>query len=182
VYSGSIPDVASNNIPRKHRYFSAFRKVRPERIRRIQRIQCRFIPTHRPTQKPPCTAARIRTLQREEAFVIAGCCRSEAMFRGSSVVEQPAVNRLVVGSNPTRGAKLNQRLRRIFEGPKNRKIAFWQHGWQHPANFSRQLAARVTRKRDGGLRAMATMAIVVIFDCLIAIRFSSLGHQCPANI
>ncbi len=26
------------------------------------------------------------------------------MFRGSSVVEQPAVNRLVVGSNPTRGA------------------------------------------------------------------------------
>jgi len=27
-----------------------------------------------------------------------------ALFRGSSVVEQPAVNRLVVGSNPTRGA------------------------------------------------------------------------------
>ena len=26
------------------------------------------------------------------------------MFRGSSVVEQSAVNRLVVGSNPTRGA------------------------------------------------------------------------------
>ena len=26
------------------------------------------------------------------------------MFRGSSVVEQPTVNRLVVGSNPTRGA------------------------------------------------------------------------------
>ena len=25
-------------------------------------------------------------------------------FRGSSVVEQPTVNRLVVGSNPTRGA------------------------------------------------------------------------------
>jgi hypothetical protein len=27
-----------------------------------------------------------------------------SVFRGSSVVEQPAVNRLVVGSNPTRGA------------------------------------------------------------------------------
>src|SRR5690606_9542979 len=26
------------------------------------------------------------------------------LFRGSSVVEQPTVNRLVVGSNPTRGA------------------------------------------------------------------------------
>jgi hypothetical protein len=29
---------------------------------------------------------------------------SEWIFRGSSMVEQPAVNRLVVGSNPTRGA------------------------------------------------------------------------------
>src|SRR5262249_22645898 len=28
----------------------------------------------------------------------------DALFRGSSVVEQPAVNRLVVGPNPTRGA------------------------------------------------------------------------------
>jgi hypothetical protein len=30
------------------------------------------------------------------------CC---ALFLGSSVVEQPAVNRLVAGSNPARGAK-----------------------------------------------------------------------------
>lgn len=29
---------------------------------------------------------------------------SVPLFRGSSVVEQPTVNRLVVGSNPTRGA------------------------------------------------------------------------------
>ena len=28
-------------------------------------------------------------------------------FRGSSVVERSTVNRLVVGSNPTRGAKLD---------------------------------------------------------------------------
>jgi hypothetical protein len=33
-----------------------------------------------------------------------------AMFPGSSVVEQPAVNRLVAGSNPARGAKQFQRL------------------------------------------------------------------------
>src|SRR5205085_2906577 len=33
----------------------------------------------------------------------------EEMFRGSSVVEQPAVNRLVVGSNPTRGAIYTRR-------------------------------------------------------------------------
>lgn len=29
------------------------------------------------------------------------------MFPGSSVVEQPAVNRLVAGSNPARGANAN---------------------------------------------------------------------------
>ena len=33
--------------------------------------------------------------------------RAAAMFPGSSVVEQPAVNRLVAGSNPARGAKIN---------------------------------------------------------------------------
>ena len=31
------------------------------------------------------------------------------IFRGSSTAEQPTVNRLVVGSNPTRGAKLNEK-------------------------------------------------------------------------
>jgi hypothetical protein len=31
--------------------------------------------------------------------------RAAALFPGSSVVEQPAVNRLVAGSNPARGAK-----------------------------------------------------------------------------
>jgi hypothetical protein len=34
------------------------------------------------------------------------------LFPGSSAVEQPAVNRLVAGSNPARGAKQNQRLNR----------------------------------------------------------------------
>ena len=38
--------------------------------------------------------------------------RAAALFPGSSVVEQPAVNRLVAGSNPARGAKLNQWLMR----------------------------------------------------------------------
>src|SRR5260221_324488 len=33
--------------------------------------------------------------------------RVHAMVLGSSAVEQPAVNRLVVGSNPTRGASLH---------------------------------------------------------------------------
>jgi hypothetical protein len=33
------------------------------------------------------------------------------LFPGSSAVEQPAVNRLVAGSNPARGAKPDQALR-----------------------------------------------------------------------
>jgi hypothetical protein len=38
-----------------------------------------------------------------------------ALFLGSSVVEQPAVNRLVAGSNPARGAKHLNRLRKTVE-------------------------------------------------------------------
>jgi hypothetical protein len=37
-----------------------------------------------------------------------------ALFLGSSVVEQPAVNRLVAGSNPARGAKYFKYLDRTF--------------------------------------------------------------------
>jgi hypothetical protein len=38
----------------------------------------------------------------------------EALFPGSSAVEQPAVNRLVAGSNPARGAKLNQVVKPVY--------------------------------------------------------------------
>jgi hypothetical protein len=43
-------------------------------------------------------------LCRQGAFCYSRTRATDALFRGSSVVEQPAVNRLVVGSNPTRGA------------------------------------------------------------------------------
>ena len=43
------------------------------------------------------------------------------MFPGSSVVEQPAVNRLVAGSNPARGANIFKHL----AGHKNRR--FWRN-------------------------------------------------------
>ena len=36
------------------------------------------------------------------------------IFPGSSVVEQPAVNRLVAGSNPARGASFSVRLATIW--------------------------------------------------------------------
>ena len=47
--------------------------------------------------------------------------RSLAPIPGSSVVEQPAVNRLVAGSNPARGAKRPLR-RRSQTIPYNREI------------------------------------------------------------
>src|SRR5436305_9038939 len=44
-------------------------------------------------------------LQALTALLYAGACEDcFALFPGSSVVEQPAVNRLVAGSNPARGA------------------------------------------------------------------------------
>ena len=43
-------------------------------------------------------------------------CYSRAAFPGSSVVEQPAVNRLVAGSNPARGAKFFKDLAKALRG------------------------------------------------------------------
>src|SRR2546429_3794646 len=48
--------------------------------------------------------APISRFARQDAFCYSRTRATDALFRGSSVVEQPAVNRLVVGSNPTRGA------------------------------------------------------------------------------
>src|SRR5262249_40245096 len=44
------------------------------------------------------------------ALLYAASTTPSRLFPGSSAVEQPAVNRLVAGSNPARGAKLNQRV------------------------------------------------------------------------
>ena len=55
---------------------------------------------------PGARRKRIKGLARDETFCYAE--RSPAFctaFRGSSVVERPTVNRMVVGSNPTRGAR-----------------------------------------------------------------------------
>lgn len=46
-------------------------------------------------------------------IAIATPVRTRALFPGSSVVEQPAVNRLVAGSNPARGAKFSKYLAQI---------------------------------------------------------------------
>jgi hypothetical protein len=70
-----------------------------------------FVPWFRASAKigeraPECLAIRSGFCYRP--FVITNV----APFPGSSVVEQPAVNRLVAGSNPARGAKFFQLVRR----------------------------------------------------------------------
>lgn len=47
---------------------------------------------------------RNAALQSGKVFAIGSLVHNESPFPGSSVVEQPAVNRLVAGSNPARGA------------------------------------------------------------------------------
>lgn len=53
--------------------------------------------------RPPLILFARHALLTRTCLDIGGRLRP-TLFRGSSVVEQPAVNRLVVGSNPTRGA------------------------------------------------------------------------------
>jgi hypothetical protein len=66
---------------------------------------------------PAVVSARLRCAHsvarfaKQSSFVIGALARGTGLFPGSSVVEQPAVNRLVAGSNPARGATLNQALR-----------------------------------------------------------------------
>ena len=93
-YAGSIPAVASSRL--------SSAELRPRRaaspiLRRFEKGQA-----------GPGIIAKLKVanLARRRSFVYAlsvTACR--ASFPGSSVVEQPAVNRLVAGSNPARGAK-----------------------------------------------------------------------------
>jgi hypothetical protein len=58
------------------------------------------------------------------------------LFPGSSAVEQPAVNRLVAGSNPARGANKINNLR----SPAERYCALWirpgyGYGYDEPRAF-----------------------------------------------
>ncbi len=64
--------------------------------------------THNPLvagSNPAGPTIRYSTAQAEVYDILANCV--SASFLGSSTAEQSAVNRFVVGSNPTRGAKEN---------------------------------------------------------------------------
>ena len=81
----------------------------------------RFAPVAAPWGALPATGAGppANDFQSVTGFVICGFHRASRLFPGSSAVEQPAVNRLVAGSNPARGANSrscsDQRARRFFD-------------------------------------------------------------------
>ena len=109
-YAGSIPAVASS--PRcsaaSARQAHAGEAAAPERLRAAW--QAGSIPAANHPDRQLRRAQR-NLLQAHRPFVIAGPQHlASAKFPGSSAVEQPAVNRLVAGSNPARGATSNQEV------------------------------------------------------------------------
>ncbi len=78
-------------------------------------------------------------------FCYTRCASSLAnVFPGSSAVEQPAVNRLVAGSNPARGAKLNQVVR-----PRRRPAVSSE---VRRSTLSQTLKGRIARAGGAGRR------------------------------
>ena len=107
--------------------------------------------------------------QRRNGFVICGFRRASRLFPGSSAVEQPAVNRLVAGSNPARGAtSIKVRSGRGLSGDEvyseERGSSFSREG-HNPFNarFSKRPAAAVARRRSGIKRASAEKARPLAF-------------------
>src|SRR5580692_8780069 len=103
MYPGSIPGVASNLRPRGEA------KV----ARRSPTGEGERATVGKLAQAKPRQAARdfhrFVAFKARPALLYALRAR-QLLFPGSSAVEQPAVNRLVAGSNPARGAKFCQVL------------------------------------------------------------------------
>ena len=97
MYPGSIPGVASNLRPRSEAKVARRSPTGEGERARIGKL----------AQAKPRQAARdfhrFVAFKARPALLYALRAR-QLLFPGSSAVEQPAVNRLVAGSNPARGA------------------------------------------------------------------------------
>jgi hypothetical protein len=104
------------------------------------------------------------------------------VFPGSSVVEQPAVNRLVAGSNPARGAKQNQVLRWQAAQTENLETESWATGGATIRKFGslagqRRSLARLSTSaaaRDRGKADSTSGAALPIFPTC-RLRFMNYG-------
>jgi hypothetical protein len=72
----------------------------------------------------------------------------QLLFPGSSAVEQPAVNRLVAGSNPARGANKIKHLAQHHAPDKICKLHVGRHLGQQFAKFSEGPMARRLSPED----------------------------------
>src|SRR5438105_15087292 len=79
------------------------------------------------------------------------------MFGGSSVVEQPAVNRLVVGSNPTRGA--------IYTLPRAEPLAWAAGAGKWRSMKRRGLMAKLTNHFADDQIAVVGLGDANLPDC-----------------
>ncbi len=106
VYPGSIPGVASNirAVPPIQCSLPAPLSLAPA-AKAARSCLRRRIGAAAPAAGENVAAARERAW-RSARNLLRGATLTDRLFRGSSAVEQPAVNRLVVGSNPTRGANV----------------------------------------------------------------------------
>jgi hypothetical protein len=88
---------------------------------------------HSPARLLPGKFRSLRLSKPDQLCYTRTRTREALLFPGSSAVEQPAVNRLVAGSNPARGAKLKQALSSKFQICFNeQKLAGATAGLQPP--------------------------------------------------
>jgi hypothetical protein len=106
---------------------------------------------------PPAFLAKMQSSEKNFAFFdcIAGAGLSirRASFPDSSAVEHSTVNRMVVGSNPTRGATLSKRARNHLRA----RFRF----------RSRRLFSQ-TYQRVGGILSRHPMCLRIRFSCALA--------------
>jgi hypothetical protein len=115
VYPGSIPGVASSLHSRSEAKVARRSVAKAARASRCE-LQLGTRPgatVGKPARAKPRQThrnfRRFAAFKARPALLYALRAR-QLLFPGSSAVEQPAVNRLVAGSNPARGAIFNQRL------------------------------------------------------------------------
>ena len=112
------------------------------------------------------------------------CCF--ALFPGSSVVEQPAVNRLVAGSNPARGANNFKHLARnrtpkccniLPFGPLRGPLSCDRAMMEHATTWLQSLFVwAVSTEVTGLLQWIGTLiALVGISRCLLAVTEGRTG-------
>ena len=176
-----IAPTPTANGPRRGCH-AAMRAARP-----VTRATGRLVARRR-CAAAPAAAAATSSFASRGAFVIAvaGCF---GLFPGSSVVEQPAVNRLVAGSNPARGA-ISLFCKSIRHPPKAAETAvgefrsrFPRWLWApKPPHFSSWIQLIPVSDRHRGERGAVWNANLVINVVEVNFYCALREPKAPANL